>query len=130
MAPMPGLRVLDYVLLLTSAAVIGASVLWSSSGRQGELRAEIEASGEVYIMPLSRDGQLDLTGPAGNTRVVVSQGEAYVSDSDCRDKICVSMGHISRPSGWVACLPNRVFVRIVAVDPEKYAGEEVDSGAF
>jgi hypothetical protein len=104
--------------------------LWSSSGRQGELRAEIEASGEVYVMPLSRDGQLDLTGPAGNTRVVVSQGEAYVSDSDCRDKICVSMGHISRPSGWVACLPNRVFVRVVAVDPEKYGGEEVDSGAF
>ncbi|MCK5250144.1 MAG: NusG domain II-containing protein, partial [Spirochaetaceae bacterium] len=109
---------------------VTGSVFWSSAGRNGELRAEIEASGELYIMPLSRDGYLDLEGPVGNTRVEVSDGEVFISDSDCRDKICIAMGHVSSPSGWIACLPNRVFVRVIAMDSDSYPGEEVDSGAF
>lgn len=127
---MPHLRILDYFIIIISLAVVAGSAFWSSAGRDGELRAEIEASGELYIMPLSRDGYLDLEGPVGTTRVEVSGGEVFISDSDCRDKICIAMGHVSGPSGWIACLPNRVFVRVIAVDPDSSAGEEVDSGAF
>ena len=127
---MPHLRILDYLIIIISLAVVTGSVFWSSAGRNGELRAEIEASGELYIMPLSQDGYLDLEGPVGNTRVEVSDGEVFISDSDCRDKICITMGQVSSPSGWIACLPNRVFVRVIAMDPDSYPGEEVDSGAF
>ena len=127
---MPHLRILDYFIFIISLALVAGSVFWSSAGREGELRAEIEASGELFIMPLSRDGYLDLEGPVGITRVEVSEGEVFISDSDCRDKICIAMGHVSSPSGWIACLPNRVFVNVIAVDPERSAGGEVDSGAF
>ncbi len=122
------LRILDYVIFLLSLAVVTASVFWSASSGEGELIAEIEASGEVYIMPLSRDGSLVLKGPVGDTRVDVADGEVFISDSDCRDKICVAMGPVSTPSSWVACLPNRVFVRVVAGNSGK--GTEVDAGAF
>jgi hypothetical protein len=40
------------------------------------------------------------------------------------------MGKVSTPSGWVACLPNRVFVRVIAVDPGNSKAAEVDTGAF
>ncbi|MCD6343577.1 MAG: NusG domain II-containing protein [Spirochaetaceae bacterium] len=122
------LRILDYIIFLLSLAVVTASVFWSASSGEGELIAEIEASGEVYIMPLSRDGSLVLKGPVGDTRVDVADGEVFISDSDCRDKICVAMGPVSTPSSWVACLPNRVFVRVVAGNSGK--GTEVDAGAF
>ena len=102
----------------------------SAAGKDGELRAEIEASGILYIIPLSRDGSLDIEGPVGQTRVEVLDGEVFISDSDCRDKICIVMGHVSSPSGWVACLPNRVFVIVKAVDPDGAAGTGVDSSAF
>ena len=52
-----------------------------------------------------------------------------LTESDCRDEVCVAMGEISRPTGWIACLPNRVFVRIVAVGEDE-DGEAVDAGAF
>jgi len=122
------LRILDYVIILLSLAVVTASVFWSTSSGEGELIAEIEASGGVYIMPLSRDGSLVLKGPVGDTRVDVADGEVFISDSDCRDKICVAMGPVSTPSSWVACLPNRVFVRVVAGNSGK--GTEVDAGAY
>ncbi len=118
------LRILDYAIILLSLAVVSASVFWSSAGREGELRGEVEASGEVYIMPLTQNGSLVLEGPVGETRVEVADGEIFITDSDCRDKICIAMGRISGHSGWIACLPNRVFVRVVAVNPE------VDAGAF
>jgi len=128
--PVPQLRVLDYFLLLTAIAVAILSIFTSSSGGQGQPRAEIEASGVTYLMPLSNDAHLDLKGPVGNTRVEVNQKEVYIVDSDCRDKICIAMGHISTPSGWIACLPNRIFIRVVSSSPESYNGVEVDSGAF
>ncbi len=125
---MPRLRILDYLIIILSLLVVTASVFWSSSSGGGESRAEVEASGQIYIMPLSRDGSLVFKGPVGETRVEVSGGEVFISDSDCRDKICVAMGHISSPSSWVACLPNRVFVRVINDNPTEEAG--VDTTAF
>ena len=119
---MPRFRVLDYPVLILAAALVAASVSWSAAGRGGGGMVEIEASGRKYLMPLSADGRMVVEGPVGKTVVEVRDGVAAVTDSDCRDKVCVAMGGISEPSGWIACLPNRVFVRIV---DEKAA---VDSG--
>ncbi|MCK5735104.1 MAG: NusG domain II-containing protein, partial [Spirochaetaceae bacterium] len=118
----------DYFIILFSLAIITASVYWSSAGDGVATRVEIEASGEVYVLPLSHEGFLNVNGPVGTTRVEVADGEVYITDSDCRDNICVSMGRISSSSSWIACLPNRVFVRVVAGDMDKEA--EVDTGAF
>ena len=121
-------RILDYTIIVLSLSVLAASVLWSSAGEGGAARAEIEGGGQVYIMPLSENGFLILDGPVGETRVEVADGEVFISDSDCRDKICVAMGHVSFPSSWVACLPNRVFVRVVAGSSGNE--EDVDTGAY
>lgn len=91
---------------------------------------EIEASGVRHVMPLSSDGELHLDGPVGETLVVVSDGEVFIARSDCRDETCVSMGHISRPSGWLACLPNRIFVHIVSDEEEESLEGAVDATAF
>ena len=123
-----GLKVHDFISILSFAALVAASVFWSAGSRNGELRVEVEASGIHHLMPLSRDGELVVEGPVGETRIHVHDGRASVPDSDCRDKICVAMGEISRTTGWIACLPNRVFVRIVAVGDEDE--EAVDAGAF
>lgn len=127
---MPRLRILDYFIFIMALAVVVLSVLWSTTGKDGELRAEIEASGTLYLMPLSRDGSLEVQGPVGDTVIDVLNGEVFISHSDCRDKICIAMGHVSTPSGWLACLPNRVFVIVNAVSADGSAGSEVDSGAF
>jgi len=115
-------------MIIISLTVVTVSVFWSSSGGSGEGRVEVDASGAVYIIPLSHNSSMVFSGPVGETRVEVADGKVFISDSDCRDKICVAMGAVSSPSSWVACLPNRVFVRIVA-EPSK-EGMEVDTGAY
>ena len=131
---MTGFRILDYFFLIVFLGVVIASVFWSSAGRGGDLRVEIEASGVLHVMPLSTDGTLVLDGPVGETWVEVADGAVSVTHSDCRDKICIAMGSVSKPSGWLACLPNRVFIRVVAVGgssaDDEVNGGAVDAGSF
>ncbi len=72
----------------------------------------IEASGAQWIYTLDQDRVERVRGPLGDTIVVIRDGAARVESSPCPDKLCVLAGAISRPGQWVACLPNKVMVRI------------------
>ncbi len=72
----------------------------------------IEASGARWIYPLDIDREERIPGPLGETLVVIRGGKALVEDSPCPDKLCVHMPAISQQGQWIACLPNRVFVRV------------------
>ena len=61
---------------------------------------------EVY--PLNKDGVFSLNG--GTNTLVIENGEAWVSEADCPDKICMGMGKISKNGEFIACLPNRVII--------------------
>jgi len=124
------MKIFDWLILLVSITVFIGSVFWAAAGREGELRVEIEAFDEHFVLPLTQDGSLILDGPVGETRVEVEDGAVFIEDSDCRDKLCVAMGQISSPSAWVACLPNRVFVRLAAVVPGDDQSSGVDSVSF
>ena len=63
---------------------------------------------ETGRYPLSADGTFPLNG--GSNILVVSGGEAWVSEANCPDKICMGMGKISRSGEFIACMPNRVLI--------------------
>ncbi len=119
----------DYVVLVLFTALIIGSVLRLAGQEDGRLQVEINASGDNYILPLDTDGELVLEGPVGETRVTVSGGGAYISHSDCQNKTCMAMGRISRSPAWIACLPNRVFLRITGGGGAAAEGG-VDAGTF
>jgi hypothetical protein len=106
------LRVFDYAAILLSLLVIAGFSVYAYSGRNKAGDVVIEASGQQWIYPLNVDRREVVKGPIGDTIVVVKGGKAFVEDSPCPDKICVHMGAISEPGQWVACLPNKVFVRV------------------
>ena len=46
--------------------------------------------------------------------VVVCDGKsAYFESSDCPDKTCVKSGKLSCDGEWAACLPNRVYLKVI-----------------
>lgn len=46
--------------------------------------------------------------------VIVCDGKSvYFESSDCPDKVCVATGVLSKSGEWAACLPNRVFLKVV-----------------
>ncbi|MBR0161616.1 MAG: NusG domain II-containing protein [Oscillospiraceae bacterium] len=65
---------------------------------------------ETGRYPLKKDGVFPLNG--GTNILVIADGEAWVSEADCPDKICMGMGKISRNGEFIACLPNRVLIVI------------------
>ena len=61
---------------------------------------------EIY--PLHKNGVFSLNG--GTNTLVIENGEAWVSEADCPDKICMGMGKISKNGEFIACLPNQVII--------------------
>ena len=51
--------------------------------------------------------------PAGVSTQQVDNDRVRVTESPCRDKICIAAGWLEKTDDWTACLPNRVFVRVV-----------------
>jgi hypothetical protein len=121
------LRVPDWLALAVSLGASAAFFLPAYGVRDAQARVFIEAPDGLQVYPLNAREALSVAGPLGETRVVIKDGAAYVADSPCRDKLCLAMGKISRRGGWIACLPNRVFVRLDAAPPGE---EEVDAAAY
>lgn len=124
---LPRLPVIDVLLFLLCIATVAGAVVWTTGGSEGELFIEIEASDEIHLYPLAEDRKVQVVGPVGVTDIAASRGEVSVVHSDCREKICISMGEVGDVGGWIACLPNRVFVRVVAAGQQE---ADVDAAAF
>jgi hypothetical protein len=115
---------LDLLAVALSLAAVGILSAYAYQGRRGTPQAIVEASGQTWIYPLDRDLEVTVEGPVGPTVISIHAGGIRVASASCRDKVCVSMGTISRPGSWIACLPNRLFIRIRGTDAE------IDATAF
>lgn len=114
-----GKRIIADVTLLLALVLVGLSVFLVSelSGEAGEW-AVVRIDGvEVGRYSLLYDGEYELNG--GTNTLVISGGEAYVSEADCPDRVCVRTGRVSRNGERIICLPNKLEVKIVG------GGEEV-----
>ena len=70
---------------------------------------------EVGRYPLNKSGTFPLNN--GSNILVVENGEAWVSEANCPDKVCMGMGRISRNGEFIACLPNRLIVVVEGGEP-------------
>lgn len=120
---------LDIIIAAVFLVLIIGSIFLSVGRKSGNDYVEMETTEGVYYFPLDEDEKLTVHGPIGDTTILIKDGAAQFADSDCRDKLCVTMGQISRPTAWAACLPNRVFLRITAKGNGN-SEEEVDAGAY
>lgn len=119
------LKPLDIVAILITLIVIALFAYFVYSGTGEEKRVYVQGIEGVWVFPLDKNASLSVNGPLGGTEVVIENGSVRVSSSPCHQQICVSSGAISRPGSWIACLPNRVFVRI-----EAKKDDSVDASAY
>lgn len=110
------LRLFDIAAIVLSLATVATLSAYAYGGRGAGTLLQIDALGGSWIYPLDEERVLTIEGPVGHVVVRIEGGTARVIEADCRDKVCVTMGAISRPGAWVACLPNHVFVRVLGTD--------------
>ena len=105
-------KMLADVILVLSLLVVSLSVflIITLTRDEGSL-VVVSVNGErVAEYSLSRDGEYSLNG--GTNIIVVENGEVYMKDASCPDKLCVHQGKKSMSGERIICLPNRVEVRV------------------
>lgn len=117
----------DRQLLLVLSLLVLASFLLLL--KQGEGARVLVQSGDrtLFVADLSRDQQVELAGPLGTTVLQIEDGAAQVISSPCQQKICIGMGAIRHPGELLACVPNRLVIRILGRGTQQEQGYDVIS---
>jgi hypothetical protein len=123
------LDAVSFALALVACVAAGLAA-WTPSG--GAPFAVIESGGEVWIYPLSADALVRVRGALGESVIEIRDGGARFVESPCANKTCISSGTAHDPHDWIACLPNRVILRIESESPKGGADPriELDGGAW
>ena len=120
------LSVFDWLALVFSLAVTAFSFWYAYGEKDGTPMVYVQDENSAWVYPLHEDRSFSIPGPLGETHIIVRESNVYIEDSPCRDKLCVSMGSVSLHGRWIACLPNRVFLRIDSVQAEG----DVDAASY
>lgn len=75
----------------------------------------------VYETTLDKDQIYEIKTSAGSNTLVIKNGEAYISRSDCKDHLCENQGRIKKAGQSIICLPHKVVVEV------KQDGANVDA---
>lgn len=106
------LRILDYVSILFTIAVIAVISVSVYGGNSKAEYVSVKASEKEYLYPLDTDRTVKVDGPIGTTTIEIENGMVQVVDSPCRDKLCMKAAPLKKGGDWNACMPNKVFIRI------------------
>jgi len=106
------LRPLDFAAIgIAMIAVVGVSVFAYGSDAD-PTSVSIQSDAGEFLYSLGDSRVIEIEGPIGNTFVEIAGNRVRVTESPCRDKICIAAGWQESTGDWAACLPNRVFVRV------------------
>jgi hypothetical protein len=101
--------------LLIALLVLGsvASFFFVAGTSSEGVSVLIQTDGESLVYPLDQDREFSVSGPLGQTEVVIRNRRAWIASSACPNKLCIHMGAIHRSGEMIVCVPNRVSVRVV-----------------
>ncbi|MCR4733879.1 MAG: NusG domain II-containing protein [Treponema sp.] len=88
-------------IILVAAALSLKSAISKKNGR-----VKVVAAGQSYEFSLSKDGNYEVQGLLGPTKIQIKDGRVRIVDSPCPNKNCVHQ----RWAPVIACLPNDVLV--------------------
>jgi hypothetical protein len=98
-------KVLFYLLILLSLS----GIIFIKQVIPASRTVSIEVDGRpVYILPIDKNTIVSVDGPEGKTFVEIKDRAVRITESPCRNKLCVHQGWIKK--GSIVCLPNRVIV--------------------
>lgn len=67
-----------------------------------------------YVYPLEKNMNLEIQGSLGITTIAIENRAAFVVESPCKNKNCISAAKMQSSGDWTACLPNKIIFHIEA----------------
>ncbi len=103
---------LDFCVIAVFITVIVFSFCRLKSAAAENLHLLVQTPSEQFIYPLEKDSDFFVQGENGITHIRIKEKAASILDSECPNKTCVTSGEIKKYGEWIACIPNRVVIRI------------------
>ena len=99
----------DIVIICSSVVAFVLSIaLLVSFSKQGNQVVIKQDNKVIYNQSININKTVD----TGTNTITIKVGVVYMSDSSCKNQICVNTGKISKKGESSICLPNRVVVEI------------------
>lgn len=108
-------------LILALAAILAAAGIWLfySAGAERGLTAVVTVDGEVRAeLSLEENETATIETEWGYNIVHTENGQAFVTEADCRDQICVEHKKIEKTGETIVCLPHKMVVEIIGGEEE------------
>ena len=86
--------------------------LWLLLRRDGETVVVEQNGKETARYDLGEDRTVKIEGEGGYNLLVIENGEAWLSEADCPNLLCVKTGKIRYAGQSIVCLPHKLAVRI------------------
>ena len=111
--------VIFILALLVTVSILG--LIYYLIGGEGD-KVIVTVGGEFYAeYSLSDDITVEIKTDIGSNTLLISNGEARITDASCPDGICEGHKPVSRSGESIVCLPNKVVVTV-----EKTATDDPD----
>ena len=105
----------DIILIGSILLIAAALLLVTELSRQEGAYVLVRVDGqEVGKYQLTVNGTYELNG--GTNILRIENGEAYLTDANCPDKLCVHQGRISKTNQVITCLPNKLTVTVYGAE--------------
>lgn len=89
-----------------------AILLFAVSANEASDTAVVTVNGKEYArLSLDKDTQYLIETERGSNLLVVKDGEVYITEASCPDKVCIRSGK-AKEYEPIVCLPNSVVVSI------------------
>jgi hypothetical protein len=121
------LRIADVVIAALGAVLIALFSFRIYAPGGATARLVVEGEGRRWDFPLDAAETLSVPGPLGDTVVELRGRQARIVSSPCPNQSCIAAGAIHRHGQWIACLPNRVMVRLESGARE---GRDLDAASW
>ena len=101
----------DLILVVALLLLAGVLYLTLNANRQEGGVVVVRVNGvETERHSLAVDGTFPLNG--GTNILVIRDGQAWLSEANCPDLLCVKQGKIHYTGQVITCLPNRLTVTV------------------
>lgn len=84
------------------------------NGSSGGSVAVVRNGQEEGRYSLLEDNVYIISGETGYNLLVISGGEAFITDADCPDGLCMKQKAISRKGESIICLPHKLVIQVEA----------------
>lgn len=111
----------DIVLVILLVVLAGGMYIGNQiMNRKPAVIVEVSVDGVVVEeLDLSKDTEFVVKGYQGGTNtLVIENGQVYITDATCPDKVCIDQGKINRSGEMIVCLPNLMIAKIVGEEEQ------------